>query len=245
MPLQPNGPAPYTSVAAVATVLDAWRDRGFGVPVTTDTLTRVGVGESLARRTFQSLVGLDLLREDGTPTDQFGDFRSTRGEDEYRTRVAEWVRSVYADVLQYADPASDPYDRVTEAFRTYEPAGQRRAMAALLLGLWKYAGLPVPNTTTNGPAPARPRPTKATRKPGARSEARGRAKPVEPVPSLGADGLPPGLIGLLGEIPQKGASWTSLRRDAFLTTFEVVLNFSVPVDDNPAVEVSEPDEDDP
>ena len=52
------------------------------------------------------------------------------------------TRRLDADVLQFADPSMHSLDRVTEAFRSYEPAGQRRAMAALLVGLWRYAGLP-------------------------------------------------------------------------------------------------------
>ena len=220
MPLQPSGPAPYTSANAVVTVLDAWRDRGFGVPVTTDTLARAGVSESIARRTFQSLVGLELLNEDGTPTEQLQDFRATRGDDEYRNRLQEWLRSVYADVLQYADPSTDPYERVTEAFRTYEPAGQRRAMASLLLGLWKYAGLPVPEGQTPAARPSRPRPAAPSR-----STRQTRTRP--PKPTEAANDLPPALVGLLRQLPRDG--WTAEERENFLIAFTAVLDFAVPI----------------
>ena len=229
MSLQPNGPAPYSTASAVTTVLNAWRDRGFGVPVTPDTLTRVGVPESLARRTLQSLVSLDLLDDKSQPTEQFRAFRDTRGEDEYRTRLQEWLRGVYADVLQYADPATESYDRVTEAFRTYEPAGQRRGMASLLLGLWRYAGLPVAAAPEGSPRPS-PRP------PGRRPAPRLPGKPKSAAPESprqSVDGLPGGLVGLLHQIPRNGDSWTNSRRKAFLAAFQAVLDFSVPVDDSP------------
>lgn len=247
MPLQPGASAPYTTGIAATTVLDAWRDRGFGVPVTPDTLVRVGVSESLARRTFQSLVLLDLIDDGGNPSEQFQAFRATRGEEEYRVRLQAWVRVVYADVLQYADPNAHSYEEVTEAFRTYEPAGQRRAMAGLLLGLWKYAGLPV--TESKSP------PSRKTPSPRARQTSRPKTSPREaidgrpgftpPAAIPAQNDLPAGLVGLLQQIPRDGRSWTSDRREAFVKAFEGVLDFSVPVDDNPpATEADEQEEPD-
>lgn len=219
----------------MTTVLDAWRERGFGVPVTAETLVRVGVPESLARRTLQSLVLLDLLDQDGTPTQLFKDFRSTRGDDEYRTRLQEWLRGVYADVLQYADPSTDPHDRVTEAFRTYDPAGQRRGMASLLVGLWKYAGLPVKSDDVGARAPVGRSITVggAKRKSPTRDRRQLLVEAIKPSTTLSVDGLPPGLVGLLRQIPLNGGPWTTKRRASFLQAFQAVLDFSVPVDDSP------------
>lgn len=245
MPLQPNGAAPYTTAVAATTVLDAWRDRGLGTPVNAETLVRAGVPESLARRTFQSLVALELLNEDGTPTEQFQDFRSTRGDDEYRTRLEAWLHGVYADVLQYANPSSDSHERVTEAFRTYEPAGQRRAMGALLLGLWRYAGLPIAGGEPNSPPR---RKTAPTQRRGPKKLAHHKTKDTNTRPTPHGSGvgletdLPAGLVGLLHQIPPGGRSWTSQRRDDFLKAFQAVLDFSVPVDDNPPILEEEPEE---
>src|SRR5262245_31100170 len=105
MPLQSGSPAPYTTTAALTILLDAYRDRGLGSPVTTEVVARAGVQESLARRTVQALKQLGLIdSETGKPTEQWEAFRSARGQDEYETRLQEWLRGVYADVLQYADP---------------------------------------------------------------------------------------------------------------------------------------------
>ena len=143
MALEPNGRAPYTSANALITVLDAYRDKGLGVPITAETLVRAGVQESISKRTFLSMVELELIDPEGRPTPIFEAFRQTRGDQEYRSRLQEWLRDVYGDVLQYGDPSEDVLDRIQEAFRGYEPDGQRRAMAALFIGLWRYAGLPI------------------------------------------------------------------------------------------------------
>jgi hypothetical protein len=231
MTLQPHGPAPYTTSLAAISVLDGYRDRGTPGPLTIDSIIRGGVAESLASRTINSLKLLGLLDEDSKPTQQFEDFRLARGDEEYRNRLQEWVRGVYADVLLYADPSTDPHEKVAEAFRTYEPVSQKRAMASLLLGLWRYAGLPIASverlastahrktrsTTPATPATARVVPTQQGRAAHARAD------------TQSLDGLPQGLVGLLHQIPQDGQSWTQERRNAFVEAFSAVLDFSVPI----------------
>ncbi len=229
--LQPQGRAPYTTASSITTVMDAYRDRGLGVPVTADVITRAGVGETIANRTLDSLKTLGLLNDDNTPSEQFQDMRQIRGEDEYKARVQEWLRGVYADVLQYTDPSTDGSTKVAEAFRTYEPAGRRNQMAALLIGLWRYAGLPVVDSP--GPAPGRsvPRAKKAT----AAGPPAGQRRAAERPPSGGSsipDGLPPGLVGLLQQVPTNGTGWTADRRQTFLTAFTAVLDFTVPVEES-------------
>jgi hypothetical protein len=238
MALEPNGSAPYTTAAAAITFLDVFRDRGLAGPFTTDTLIRAGVPETLGRRTHQSLKLLGLIGDDDKATRELEDLRQVRGDEEYKKRLQEWLRGVYADVLQYTDPSTDSPNGVAEAFRTYEPAGQRRAMASLLIGLWKYSGLPVPaeSGATTRERTASPRP-KATR---ARTTAK--SNPAKPPRagrfygggSVGASlamdvGLPPGLVGLIQQIPRGGKGWTEQDRDNFLTAFTAVLDFTVPI----------------
>ena len=229
MPLQPNDKAPYTTGLAAITALDAFRDRGLGIPITADILTRAGVPESISRRTLHSLVLLELIDADGQPSPTFEAFRQARGDEEYRALLQEWLRGVYADVLQYGDPSTDPLDRVQEAFRTYQPAGQRVAMASLLVVLWRYAGLPVAGAENVDPrrqVPHKAKPRKA--KPSPPKE--GWGKPVSSRLML-----PPGLLGVLEDIPPQGESWTTERRNSFLRLFEVALNHYVTIND----EVSE------
>lgn len=229
MSLEPYAPAPYTTAVSAIVAMDAFRDRGLGVPVTMEVLTRAGVQESISSRTLSSLKLLSLIDKDGKPTQQWEDMRLARGDEEYRARLQEWLRSTYAEILQYADPSTSTLDRITEAFRTYEPQGQRKSMASLLIGLWKYAGLPVleGDANTARSAARQPRPTakgrtvKASGKSSAASSATGSLS-VTP-------GLPPGLVGLLQQIPTGGKGWTEETRDNFVRAFTAVLDFTVPV----------------
>jgi hypothetical protein len=41
--------------------------------------------------------------------------------------------------------------------------------------------------------------------------------------------LPPALSGLLESLPDASNGWTSTERDKFMTTFEAVLDFCIPV----------------
>ena len=138
--------------------------------------------------------------------------------------MQEWLRDVYTDVLQYGDPGTDILDRIQESFRTYEPQGQRKSMAALFVGLWQYAGLPIAGSdnggTTRRSTPSQPRRRTQTTK-------RKKTDQLAPI-----DDLPPGLVGLLREIPKVG-TWTQDRRDAFVGAFEAMLDFTVRIDNSP------------
>jgi hypothetical protein len=188
---------------------------------------------------------LDLIDSAGNPSEQFDSFRNIRGEDEYRTALQEWLRATYADVLVYCDPTTDSYDRVLEAFRGYEPQGQRKGMASLFLGLWRHAGLPaaaLSQAKERTSAPPRGQRSKSSSKAtggkGNRNLAGGGGHGGG---GLSTDGLPPGLVGLLHQIPRNGQPWTVETRDNFLDAFTAVLNFSVPVGE-PADEEDSTDE---
>jgi hypothetical protein len=239
--LQANGPAPYTTAAAAIAAIEAFRERGFS-PITAETLTRAGVPESIAGRTLNSLKQLGLVDAEGAASEQFKELRLARGDEEYQARLQSWLRGVYEEVLQYTDPSSDSPDRVAEAFRSYEPAGQRKAMAALLIGLWKLSGLPVAGD--NGTQRTRP---PAKRRPSAARPPSGRSSKLRVDENVDTDlgdqtGLDPGLVGLLRLIPRgKDASWTADRREAFLNAFRAVLDFSVPVVEKRDLSVLEDD----
>ena len=230
MVLRAGGQAPYTTSQAATTVVDWFRDRAPSGPINAEAIMRAGVQESLAPRTISSLRLLDLIDKEGAPSEQFLDFQRIRGEDEYRTRLQEWLRGVYGEVLEYCDPSQDSYERVVEAFRGYQPQGQRRAMAALLLGLWRYAGLPVasPPKAPTGASSQRPRPQPRAPKAKATTPINTASRLEGAFPSQGG-GLPAGLLGLLHQVPQGGNGWSKATRDNFLAAFTAVLDFSVPI----------------
>lgn len=225
MPVTKDSAGPYTSPTAVLEIVGRYRSRGLSVPIDGDVLRKAGISESLVPRTLQSLQSLDLIGEDGMPTDTFENIRKAP-EDEYKQRLADWVKGTYADVFAFVDPATEPA-RVRDAFRSYKPVGQQERMVTLFLGLATAAGLiegtkkpASPRVLT--PRPARPRP------PGHERRARFPDR-SSMVPPPSPSDLPPPVVGLLSSLPPTGEGWTKDERDKFLTTFGVVLDFCFPV----------------
>jgi len=223
MPLHPDGQAPYAPVATMVELFERYRDRGLQTPFNTDVLIRAGVAESLASRTLQALRLLDLVDEEGQPTPQFIDW-ARAPQNEIKERFASILKSVYAEVFSFADPSTDPPERIRDAFRAYRPRGQQERMVSLFLGLCAYAEIPrrLPAAKPIS-AVRRPTPTRGAspRRRPSQSGVRGIA--------AGAGTLPPALAGLLAELPDVGSTWTKQRHDEFLRTFEVVLDFAFPV----------------
>jgi hypothetical protein len=52
----------------------------------------------------------------------------------------------------------------------------------------------------------------------------------------GSSGLPQALAGLLSNLPPEGQGWTQEKRDKFIDTFGVVLDFCFPINEDEAVE---------
>jgi hypothetical protein len=235
MPLRSGGPAPYAPGDTTQMVITAFRDRGLATPFTVDVLQRAGVTEALASRTLQTLKLLELIGDDGNPTPAFEGLRRAPAP-EYKKRLEEIVRAVYAEVFQFADPATDSTDKIADAFRAYDPPGQRGRMVTLFINLCEAAGIipegkrPAPATPGRAGATApRPRRT-ATLEPVAMAQRPSRygAAKLGPPGHVTAD-VPPALQGLLAQIPFDGEGWTKKKRDQFMTTFGAVLDFSVPI----------------
>ena len=230
MAVSSNAPGPYTAGAAVISVLRRFRDKGLTVPITADVLQRAGVSDSLVPRTLQSLQILELIDDTGQPMPMLQKMRSVP-EADYKATLAEWIRAVYAEVFQFADPQTDDAVRVRDAFRTFLPHGQQDRMVALFLALCAEAGL----------APEAKKP--AERKPGMRKVVGTRAstgaaaslrskKDALPTGRTGADnsgaGLHPVLSALLQDIPRSGG-WTKPARDKFYVIFGTLLDHYIPI----------------
>jgi hypothetical protein len=227
MALTKSGNAPYGPPSAVIEVIDRFRNRGLSVPIDLDVLQMTGVSESLAPRTLQALRLLDLITDDGYPTTEFQELREVPS-DRYQDRLAAHIKQVYAEVLSFVDPASDPIERVEDAFRAFQPHGQRARMVTLFLGLCTEAGLidRVDGRSTRPKTPAR-KTTASVPKP------QGRGTPsslAQTAMDLAVGGLPPAIIGLIGQLPSNGTSWTADRRDTFLKVLRVTLDYVYPIE---------------
>jgi hypothetical protein len=249
MPLASGGTAPYAPPATVIEVVTRYRERGLSTPFTSEVMERAGVPETLSNRTLQTLKLLELIDSEGNPTPEF-EAASRAPDTDYKERMSELVLASYAEVINFADPASDSYERVRDAFRAYNPRGQQDRMVTLFLGLLDFVGLDTSKATASRRrAESAPSQTKAngSRATGKTISIPQAIKKRQPVSRASEDdqhesaGLPPGLLGLLRQIPRDGTGWTASRRDDFMAAFKAVLDFSVPVRDaEPAAHVEGP-----
>lgn len=230
--------APYAPAKTITDLIERYRSRGLPSPVNAEVLGRAGVSESLIPRTLQALQTLDLIDETGKPTQTFEGIRLAP-EGEYKKRLEDWLKGAYADVFSFVDPTTDDEVRVRDAFRNYQPMGQQARMVTLFMGLCAAAGLLPEKTQQARPAP-RPRTTTA--------QSSKRATPPKPKPlHLGAhfsdsgSNLPPALSGLMASLPSPATGWTQADRDKFVTTFQTVLDYAIPIVEQDADDEGEED----
>lgn len=226
MAVNAQSPAPYTAGSAVLNVIRRYRDKGLTTPITGDVLVRAGVSETLVPRTLQSLQSLELIDETGQPTSTFQKIRSVAAAD-YKACLAEWLKSVYADVFSFVDPAVDEPVRVRDAFRSYTPHGQQDRMVALFLTLCGEAGLAPEKKAESKPSARKPANTIKPASSAAFTKLLRDPRVAPPAATTGA--LPPALAGILQSIPSPDIGWTQEARDKFVSTFGTVLDFVVPI----------------
>ena len=236
MPVTADKPAPYAPAATIIDVLSRHRDRGLPIPLNAETLGRIGVPDSLNSRVLYALNSLDLIDASGQPTANLEGLRLAP-ESEYKKRQEDWLKSAYADIFAFIDPAKDDETRVRDAFRSYQPVGQQSRMVTLFLGLCTNAGMiPEKVTVATRARPPASRPPQAvsagTPKQSALAKriVQDRSKNASRLSPRGASAdLPAPLAGLMAGLPAEGDGWTAAERDRFLTTFKAVLEFCFPV----------------
>src|SRR5713226_4739128 len=207
---------PYAPAKPVLDILRRDREQGLPDVLTRQQLHRLSVAEGNSDRVQKALQFLDLIDQAGKRTPLFDRLRKA-STTEYESVLAEIVRAGYAPILAIVDPKVDNDVAVNDAFRHYEPAGQRKQMVVLFRALCEEAGL----------ATAVP----SARKPSIRKEA---ALPVQvrKTPRRSARAVEHGGEGeddspgvdyrllsvLIQQLPKDG-KWTQGRRDRWLQAF--------------------------
>jgi hypothetical protein len=138
-----TGSAPYAPANGISTVLDTYRDTGLGgSPITTALVTRLSMGDEVARRVVLSLRQLDLIDEEGVPTESLVAFKKAPS-DEYRQVFANHLYDVYAAVFAVLgkDFSNKTPAQIEDAFRNFKPDSLRKRMVTCFLGLCQYAGI--------------------------------------------------------------------------------------------------------
>jgi hypothetical protein len=219
---------PYAPAKPVLDVIQRFRERGLPEVLSRQELHRLGAAEGNSDRIHKTFQFLDLIDQGGKRTPTF-DRLGKASSSEYQSVFAEVVRAAYAPILAIVDPKSDTDIAINDAFRHYEPAGQRKQMVVLFLALCREAGL----------AEAAVQPRRAT----LRREATSPAQPRGNAPRKGkvvdrgeesgaADDAASSdyrlLSALIQQLPRDG-KWTQSRRDRWLQAFTANIDLLVEI----------------
>jgi hypothetical protein len=209
MPVTDSTPGPYAPTTAILALIERYRQKGLPPPINEDILRRAGVSESLVSRTLQALITLDLIDEQGKPTTTL-DGLQLAPEAEYKHRLEDWLRSAYADVLAFVDPAMEDDVRIHDAFRSYKPAGQRARMVTLFTGLFAAAGVRAEiRRAKPGPKPTNRQRAIGRSEPKLNSEGRSDSVPIAPATTTAEHKHSKSVIGqLLDKFPEFDPAWS-------------------------------------
>ena len=234
--------APYAPPASVLAVIRRMHERGLPEMLDETAMAVSGVPDSLHSRVLASLRFLGLADESGKKTELFTRLgRAT--SDEYSALLAEIVQAAYAPVFAFGiDPSQDNDQRVMDAFRSYEPMGQREGMARLFRGLCQEAGLAPAGTGTESrpprPRPPQSRPARAAA-PRKAMTVTGFAPSVTVAPAEGRVDLRP-ILQMVEALPVEGW-WTADRRERWLRMLASAVDYAIDLREAaPVREVADP-----
>jgi hypothetical protein len=229
--------APYAPAASVLTAIRRYRERGLPEPVDQNILESIGVSRGNAGVTLTALKFFGLLNQEGRHSEKFDAIKRATAE-EYPSVFLSILQNSYADVFVIVDPATDPRDKIDDAFRQYEPAAQRERMVVLFVGLCKEAGVNIANGEPG---------TQRDRKPVAERQTRGKPPERKAVQSPSeaniATELPPIDIlkseprvnyelvaALMRQLPTDGR-WLSNQRDRWLKALTANIDLIIEITD--------------
>lgn len=134
---------PYAPPTNVVAVIQRVRSRNTPPKIDAEFLNLVGVPNGSVSRVLTALEFLNLVDEEGVPTDTL-DSLGGAGESDYRSILEGVVKEVYApEFSKGLDPAIDPQSKIEDYFAPYQPRSQTTRMAVLFVSLCREAGMEV------------------------------------------------------------------------------------------------------
>lgn len=230
--------APYAPASAVISLIRRLRDSRLPNPLILADLPRLGVSEGNSPRTLQAMRLLGLIDEAGAHSPAFtrlGKATTT----EYPALLAEVLRAAYAPVFQIIDPATASETDLVDAFRGYQPQGQRDRMIKLFTGLAQEAGIieggppetikrarkvPPATTASGQPKAATPLPRKAPVRPGGGGGTVEQPPTPPPPPPAYAE-----VVALVRLLPPE-RRWTAERRNRWLQAVTATIDLLIEVE---------------
>jgi hypothetical protein len=173
-----------------------------------------------------------LLDSEGHITDAFRRLRKAN-DSEYPDALAEVLHDAYHPIFEHVDPGQDDTTIIENAFRGFEPGGQRSRMTTLFLGLCFEAGL-----VSEDKAPRMQLQTNRQRSTGQRTTSRRRGQPKsQTVEESSRDEVEPKTASrdyplvnaIVDQLPKDGR-WTQRRRDLWIQAMISAIDLTVEVE---------------
>jgi hypothetical protein len=250
MILDEEASVPYAPYANILTILRHARDKGLKEPVTSKSVTPLGIPEGNATRATQTLRFLKLLDEEGYLTERFK-LLSKAPSEEYPGLLEQVLRDAYPIVFNALEPATATDQQYTNAFRLYEPGAQRHRMITLFKGLCREAGLIAGGSpeVTSRPRPTSGKSNKASSN-GAKRTSRPETKDApfdseprhtwnaetsQPVSDASITSLPEYVMmhGVLKKLPFDRKQWTQAEREKWLKAVTAMVDMLFELQDPP------------
>ena len=174
---------PYAPSANVIAVLRRARTRNLPPQIDEAFFNIANVPKSAHSLVRETLLFLNLIDSNGSPTDAFERISASSDAD-FQSILKEVVRNAYADDFAVVDPAKDSADTLVNNFRRYKPRSVTDRMRMLFTGLCREAGIPVAEQQKERRAPPK-QPRRSPRQQTSATESPPPTIPKDAVPRRG------------------------------------------------------------